>query len=81
MNAIVKSGLAASALTAALSVGIFIGQATADQPHMQNALTALERARTELQTANPDKGGHRVKALNLVNQAIEETQAGIRYAR
>jgi len=81
MNTIVKSGLAAAALATALSAGVFIGQATADQPHMQNAVTALTRARSELQAATADKGGHRAKAMNLVDQAIAETRAGIRFAR
>jgi hypothetical protein len=44
---------------------------------MQNALKALNRASTELNAAEADKGGHRVKAMNLVNEAIAETQAGI----
>ncbi|HWA91938.1 MAG TPA: hypothetical protein VG889_18000 [Rhizomicrobium sp.] len=66
---------------AALIAGIAIGQATADQPHMQNAVDALQRARSELNAAKPDKGGHRVRAMNLVDQAIAETRAGIRYAR
>ncbi|HVT52187.1 MAG TPA: hypothetical protein VHE77_11495 [Dongiaceae bacterium] len=53
------------------------GYAIAAQPHMQNALRALNRASTELNAAIPDKAGHRVKAINLVNDAIAETQAGI----
>jgi len=32
-----------------------------------------------LDLATPDKGGHRVKAIELVNSAITETQAGIGY--
>jgi hypothetical protein len=53
------------------------GYAIAAQPHMQSALRALNKAKTELTAALPDKGGHRVKAMALVDQAVAETQAGI----
>ena len=53
------------------------GFALAAQPHMQAALKALKNSRGELQTATPDKAGHRVKAIELVDQAIAEVQAGI----
>ena len=58
-------------------VGGVIGCATAAQPHMEAALSALQTAKSELQVAEHDKGGHRVKALALVNDAIAETQLGI----
>lgn len=48
-----------------------------DQPHMQAALAALTSARNNLDKANPDKGGHRAKALDLIKQAIDEVNAGI----
>jgi hypothetical protein len=44
---------------------------------MQAALKALRNSRAELETATPDKAGHRVKAIGLVDQAIAEVQAGI----
>ena len=53
----------------------------ADQPFMQSARADLQTAKKELQAATPDKGGHRVKALELVNSAIAEVNAGIAYAR
>lgn len=52
-----------------------------DQPHMEAALNFLENARTDLQRANADKGGHRATALNLVNQAIDEVKLGIAAGR
>jgi hypothetical protein len=52
-----------------------------DQPHMQNALTALENAKTNLQNATSDKGGHRVKALDYVKSAIDEVKKGIEAGR
>ena len=53
------------------------GCVVAAQPHMYNALGALQNARSELQVAERDKGGHRVNALRLINEAIAEVQAGI----
>ncbi len=56
------------------------GVAIAQQPNMQNALNALFSARSSLQMAAPNKGGHRDRAITLVNQAIAEVEAGIAYA-
>jgi hypothetical protein len=53
------------------------GCVVAAQPHMQNALAALQNARAELQVAEANKAGHRVNAIRLVNEAIGEVQAGI----
>jgi hypothetical protein len=49
------------------------------QPLMRQALTSLQEARTALKNATHDKGGHRVKALELTNQAIDEVEKGIKY--
>lgn len=48
-------------------------------PHMQAALQHLEEAKRELQAAEHDKGGHRAKALQLTDQAINQVKAGMRY--
>jgi len=50
-----------------------------DQPHMQEALRHLQAAAEELQKAEHDKGGHRAKALELTQQAIQHVNEGIRY--
>ena len=55
------------------SAGIVIGA----QPHMQNALTSLQSAKNELLLADGAKGGHKVRAIKLIDQAITEVQAGI----
>lgn len=47
------------------------------QPHMQNALRALQNAATQLEAAADDKAGHRAKAIQLVSQAINQVQQGI----
>jgi hypothetical protein len=58
-----------------LVIGAVIGAcaAGANQPNMQ-------AARAELIQARPNKGGHRDRAISLVNAAINETEAGIGYA-
>ena len=65
-----------------LVVGAVIGAcaAGANQPNMQAALSSLQAARAELIQARPNKGGHRERAISLVNAAINETEAGIGYA-
>ena len=50
------------------------------QPNMQAAMQYLQQAQQSLQNANSDKGGHRERALQLVNQAMGEVQAGMQYA-
>jgi len=52
-----------------------------DQPMMQAARGDLQTAKHELQMATPDKGGHRAKALALINDAIAEVNAGIAFDR
>ena len=53
---------------------------TADpQPKMHTALDHLRSAETALQNAAHDKGGHRVKALALTREAIDQVKAGIKF--
>ena len=81
MNKISSRTFLTALLIGALFIVTFIaGRVTADQPHMRAALSSLQVAQSELQQAIPDKGGHRVRALELVNQAIVEVQAGIEFA-
>ncbi|HTQ13908.1 MAG TPA: hypothetical protein VMH86_08525 [Rhizomicrobium sp.] len=72
-----KPALLAGGLAAALTTGVFIGQALANQPHMEAALADLQSARSELIQSSHNKGGHRVEALRLTNAAIAEVQAGM----
>jgi hypothetical protein len=71
----------AVALGVTLASGVFVGQALAYQEHMHAAMDALRTARSELQMSEANKGGHREAAIRLVDQAIDETQRGIDYAR
>jgi hypothetical protein len=76
-----RAGLPALFLSGAILGSLITGVAFAGQPHMVNALGDLQTARTELNLATADKGGHRAHAINYVNSAITEVQAGINYAR
>jgi hypothetical protein len=49
------------------------------EPHMSAALGHLQQAKDELQRAAPNKGGHREKAMELINQAIQQVQEGEQY--
>jgi predicted DNA-binding transcriptional regulator YafY len=70
--------VAASGAAAAAAVGA--SPAAAEyQPAMQAALTALYNAKNALLMGTPDKGGHRVAAIALINQAITQVQLGIQY--
>jgi len=50
------------------------------QPHMRAAVVQLREARKQLQDAKRDKGGHRVRAIEIINQAIKQTREGIIFA-
>jgi hypothetical protein len=49
------------------------------QPEMTAAIQHLREAQRNLELASRDKGGHRALALQHVNQAIAEVEAGIQY--
>ena len=58
-----------------LIAGSFVaGFAFAAQPHMVNALNALQTARAELGAAERDKGGHLPIAIERVDQAINQVK-------
>ena len=65
----------------ALLVLAVAGLAAGDQPFMRAARADLMTAKSELQKAIPDKGGHRVKAIQLTNQAIAQVNAGMAFDR
>ena len=57
-----------------------VGYALGAQPHMQESIALLQNARAELTAATPNKGGHRERALALIDQAIAEVNNGINFA-
>lgn len=70
----------AGVVTAASFTLAGAGVAYAFQPHMVNARDHLNQAIFELQTADPDKGGHRDMAIDLVHRALDQVNAGIDFA-
>ena len=72
----VRTALLGSAIAASMGIGYAIGA----QPHMTEGIALLQGARSELAAATPNKGGHRERALLLVDQAIGEVRAGIAFA-
>jgi hypothetical protein len=60
---------------------VAVRQASADQPNMQSAREHLEEAKVSLERAEPNKGGHRERAIDLVNRAVAEIDRGIEFAR
>ncbi|MBX7220586.1 MAG: twin-arginine translocation signal domain-containing protein [Blastocatellia bacterium] len=68
-------------LAGAFLTSYFSEPVKADQRNMHQALNALERAQRELRQATDDKGGHRAKALRLVDDAIAEVRQGMSFDR
>jgi hypothetical protein len=67
-------------LGTAIAASIGIGYAVGAQPHMSESIVLLQSAHGELQAATPNKGGHRERAMGLIDQAIGEVRAGIAFA-
>ena len=72
-----RTGFLRQILILVVTVVALIQNADADQGHMERALNALYRARYQLMQASHDKGGHRVNAIEIINQAIEQIKRGI----
>lgn len=78
LNNTLRLGLASVMLTALLAGAFILLQAQQEkQPNMRAAIQHLKSAKESLQKASADKGGHRVKAIQLVNEAIAEVEKGI----
>jgi hypothetical protein len=78
-----RRGFAAAAATGAAAIGLLGASsksADAYQGNMEHALSALNQALGSLRESTANKGGHRARAMDLVRQAIDETQAGIEFA-
>jgi hypothetical protein len=74
---IIKTTSVAMLLLAAMS----FSSAFAGQPYMEAALRHLREARRSLENALPNKGGHRERAIELINRAIAQVEEGERFAR
>ena len=49
------------------------------EPHMSAAYGHLEQAKAELDKAAPNKGGHRERAMQMVDQAMQQIEQGEEY--
>jgi hypothetical protein len=68
-------------IIALIAVSAFNTTARADQPHMRRALEHLRAARAELQSAEHNKGGWRLRAIENTDRAIHETENGMAVGR
>ena len=73
--------LKTSSIAMLLLAAMSFSSAFARQPHMEAALRHLRDARASLERATPNKGGHRERAIDLINQAIAQVEEGERFAR
>jgi hypothetical protein len=68
------------ALAAGPAATLAASPVMANQGNMDAAMRALENALAALRRATPNKGGHKERAVGLIEQAMAEVQAGIAYA-
>ena len=80
MKSLIKFALLPVATVAAFTGGVVV-KAYADQPFMHQAIDQLSSARATLAQGADNKGGHRLRAIGLVDRAIAEVRAGIDVAR
>jgi hypothetical protein len=74
-------GVLAFLFSLILTVSLMALPVNLDQPYMKAAKTNLNQAKGNLNKATPDKGGHRNRALALVNDALDEVNKGLAYDR
>jgi hypothetical protein len=79
-NDMTTSSVRTMLLGALIAASVGVGYAIGAQPHMNESIALLQSARGELQAATPNKGGHRERAMGLIDQAIGEVRAGIAFA-
>jgi hypothetical protein len=79
LRAILSSSLATALVVSGSFLASFLVGCASGQPHMRSALDHLFSARSELQAATTDKGGHRVRAIELINEAVSEVEHGMDY--
>ncbi|MDO6963253.1 hypothetical protein [Rhizobium alvei] len=74
------STIVALSMAFGIVAGAGVTAIAANQPNMRSALDHLTAADAFLAKASDNKGGHRVKARQLISLAIAEVKAGIRFA-
>jgi hypothetical protein len=58
----------------------FSAPAFAEQGNMERAIMKLNEAKIALRQAPPNKGGHKERAMELIDKAINQVQEGIIWA-
>ncbi len=78
-----QSSFPSSEISVRLPQGTPIRQAATRErhPEIRKAISALERAKTDMKRANHDFGGHRVEALAACDRAIEQLKLALQYDR
>ena len=76
-----KKTTAVLGLLVAVMFASFVSAKPVDQPRMQAAKSDLLSARAQLMQADHNKGGHRTKAINFINQAVAAINRGIAFDR
>ena len=76
-----KKTTAVVGLLVAVVIASFVSAKPVDQPRMQAAKTDLLSARAQLMQADHNKGSHRTKAINFINQAVAAVNRGIAFDR
>jgi hypothetical protein len=77
-----KKNLITATLGIAIMLVLLVSSASRPaqgQPHMQAGLEHLKQAKASLEKATADKGGHRAKAIQLINEAMVEVEKGIEF--
>jgi hypothetical protein len=77
----IASSTALAVLLACGGGAVVVRPAAAGQPNMEAAREHLQSARSFLERAEPNKGGHRERAIELVDRAIGQVNEGIEFAR
>jgi hypothetical protein len=72
--------LVAGGALAAGFLAVSSGSAEAYQGNMERALASLQDAFDSLRHASSNKGGHREKAMHMIESAMQQVQAGIDFA-
>lgn len=73
-------GTILAAATAVTLAGLAGSAAAEHQPKMDQALKSLADAKAALEAANANKGGHRRKAISLIDEAIHQVREGKKFA-
>ncbi len=81
----VLSGMAKAA-PAMVAAGVVLAatgstKAAEKHPKIHQAMDALRDARAELKDAAHDFGGHRVKAIKLIDDTLEELKEALKFAK